>query len=661
MAPANSIEEVTQEAGHEDDAATAIETTDPPASTDEPGQEDDAAATADDTVAPTATENAQDTEQSTAPAIDQPTEDTTQDTPAHPVREYDAESLYEGGTPYPLQITEAAKWAEGALLATPDSLWHERLGATYAMYAGWDEAQEAYQQAIAMDESNWRAVQGLATTLAVKPDIAGAVTQIQKALTMQRDVKDDSEKGRQALLENILRLADWQIELKQFEEAFQLYAEALEMEPNDHDIHFRRLKHVLATGDDHRASDLIKEMTETKGNDGDMTMFRSILPSAASDDINDVVMGQIFMAVQHDEVLFKIILVELSGAIETARTTEHVVDLAYLLLHKGNAVYHYDVSRVAISESPTDLWSKAVSLRTSTSSWNLYEPTRLALRFIAKYHFDRARSETNPQSHLEKLDHIASRQEADFSQHDARSYLATFHAMAGQTTKAKELLMVDMRQAHDLLTDDTEANDWSGYYGLADILMHFGDILNGLTVWSFIGKTKIGIEQGSYNCDGRCGTTWPYAGDFYNCLCCTDIQFCAGCLQQLKDNKLKRFICSPQHQWLYVPLLSDAEYQEIDQQKLVTVGGEIIDGHRQGGDKVSADTFFANIYGQWALPYTRTAQESPEATAEASTTVLPAGAPAVTSECQHGDQPGVDGGPLSNGVTEQPSQLIEVH
>ena len=680
-APVTSTEEVTQEAGHEDDAVTTAETADPPtgvvagheddavatdetinpATSVEAGNEDDATTAIETTDPPTVTEEAGNSEQSKPPVDDHPSEDNAQDAPVPQAREYDAESLYDAGSSYVLEVAECAKWAEGVLGATPDSLWYERLGETYGLYSGLDESVEAYQQAITMDETNWRAVQGLALTFARKPDIASAATQMQKALAMQRGLKDESIEGRQALLDNILWLADWQIDLKEFEGAFSLYAEALEMVPDDHNVHFRRLKHVLATGDDHRVGELIKEMIETKGTDGESTMFRSILPSAASDEINDVVMGQIFTAVQNDPVLFRDVLVELSGAIKTARTTEQPVDLAYLLLHKGNAVYHYDVLQVATSDSPVVSWSEAVSLRNSTSPPNLYEPSRQALRIIAKYHFDKARQEPNPQSHLEKLDHIVGRQEGDFSQHDGRSYLATFNAMAGQSVKARELLMVDMRQAHDLLTDDTDSNDWSGYYGLADALCHFGDQQGSLTAWSLIGKTKVGIEQGSYSCDGKCGTTWPYAGDFYNCMCCTDVQFCTGCLELLKDNKLKRFICSQQHQWLYVPLLSDAEYQEVDEQKIVTVGGQMIDGRRQGGEKVSHETFFTKIYEEWGLPYTRTAQESSEATEEASTTVLSIATPAVTSEIQNEGQPGVDSIQLSNGVTDQPLQLVEVH
>lgn len=57
----------------------------------------------------------------------------------------------------------------------------------------------------------------------------------------------------------------------------------------------------------------------------------------------------------------------------------------------------------------------------------------------------------------------------------------------------------------------------------------------------------------SYSCDGACGHTWTFADDIYSCKDCIDVQFDRGCLENLRDGSLERWICGQDHEFLHVP------------------------------------------------------------------------------------------------------------
>ena len=101
-------------------------------------------------------------------------------------------------------------------------------------------------------------------------------------------------------------------------------------------------------------------------------------------------------------------------------------------------------------------------------------------------------------------------------------------------------------------------------------------------------------------CDGKCGTTWSYPDDYYCCKSCPDVQFCEDCLDKLKAGKLRRFICSPDHEWLHVPKWDDEEYAKVGR-GMVKVGG-IWDGEqRQGGEVVTIEAWLDSLRDQWGV------------------------------------------------------------
>ncbi|KAI9667919.1 MAG: hypothetical protein M1821_000739 [Bathelium mastoideum] len=80
----------------------------------------------------------------------------------------------------------------------------------------------------------------------------------------------------------------------------------------------------------------------------------------------------------------------------------------------------------------------------------------------------------------------------------------------------------------------------------------------------------------SYSCDGRCGTDWTYADDFYVCRECIDVQFDAPCLEKLRQGEIKRDICDKNHKFLHVPAWSLESAKRAAEDK-VLVGEEVLE------------------------------------------------------------------------------------
>jgi tetratricopeptide (TPR) repeat protein len=78
----------------------------------------------------------------------------------------------------------------------------------------------------------------------------------------------------------------------------------------------------------------------------------------------------------------------------------------------------------------------------------------------------------------------------------------------------------------------------------------------------------------NYRCDGRCGTHWTYADNFYVCCECIDTQFCPDCLENLQAEELERDVCDAKHQFLYVPAWTLESAQRARDNKVLVRGEE---------------------------------------------------------------------------------------
>lgn len=103
-----------------------------------------------------------------------------------------------------------------------------------------------------------------------------------------------------------------------------------------------------------------------------------------------------------------------------------------------------------------------------------------------------------------------------------------------------------------------------------------------------------------FTCDGTCGTVWDFDHALNPCKYCWDLGFCDDCLSLLKDNKLKKMICSPDHEWLAIPKYSPGGNMAA-REGTVHVRGELVNGVRVGGESVTVKEWISSLKEDWGL------------------------------------------------------------
>ncbi|EFR01479.1 hypothetical protein MGYG_04487 [Nannizzia gypsea CBS 118893] len=107
-------------------------------------------------------------------------------------------------------------------------------------------------------------------------------------------------------------------------------------------------------------------------------------------------------------------------------------------------------------------------------------------------------------------------------------------------------------------------------------------------------------------CDGGCGRQWTYASEFYACSDCLDVQFCADCHSQLKNDGKDLKVCGRNHAFVFVPPYDPETAKQVPNGS-VRVGDEII----------PVSEWVKRLRVQWGIVEEEAEQEKPEE--EAST------------------------------------------
>lgn len=107
-------------------------------------------------------------------------------------------------------------------------------------------------------------------------------------------------------------------------------------------------------------------------------------------------------------------------------------------------------------------------------------------------------------------------------------------------------------------------------------------------------------DKFEYVCDGTCDTAWDFDHALNSCKYCWDLGFCDDCLSLLKDGKLKKIVCSPDHEWLAVPKYNPRGNMAV-REGTVQVGGELVNGVRVGGEHVAVKKWIGLLKEEWAL------------------------------------------------------------
>ncbi|PON26694.1 hypothetical protein TGAM01_v204195 [Trichoderma gamsii] len=94
--------------------------------------------------------------------------------------------------------------------------------------------------------------------------------------------------------------------------------------------------------------------------------------------------------------------------------------------------------------------------------------------------------------------------------------------------------------------------------------------------------------------------TWDFDHALNSCKYCWDVGFCDDCLSLLKDGKLKKLICSADHEWLAIPKYNPRGNMAA-REGTVQVRGELVKGVRVGGELVTVKEWMGLLKEEWEI------------------------------------------------------------
>jgi tetratricopeptide (TPR) repeat protein len=148
-------------------------------------------------------------------------------------------------------------------------------------------------------------------------------------------------------------------------------------------------------------------------------------------------------------------------------------------------------------------------------------------------------------------------------------HLATWYYNQGELDKARLLVQDDVLWALDILTDDDPANDFNGFYVLANALRAVQDDPNHLAARHAMRQydeddsamTTADKKQKATNttnafCSGLCLQEHKQWDGMWLCRSCPDLNLCRNCYDLFETGDLHLKICNPEHKFLQVPRLT---------------------------------------------------------------------------------------------------------
>ncbi|RAH43574.1 uncharacterized protein BO95DRAFT_433785 [Aspergillus brunneoviolaceus CBS 621.78] len=284
---------------------------------------------------------------------------------------------------------------------------------------------------------------------------------------------------------------------------------------------------------------------------------------------------------------------------------------------QGTLMYYHALLRyehanqdVASRMNAIEEWERLWQMEHTDPLEHVYYAVRRRLP-LAYFHEaqQQQQSERTEALWLTKLEQLAELSTAEYltwadKQYPAR-LLARYHALRGDLGKAQAVLRAHVKIGLDILSDTDPLNDPDGYFRLAFHFMLVDLDDEALAAWSMIVPKLLGgatgdkdVQNGKLEgplqaqCDGKCGTTWSYANDFYVCKECQNVQFDRACLERLRQGTLELCdVCAPDHEMLYVPAYDPARRERVGEGN-IQVGSE---------PAMSVDEWVARTRQYWGI------------------------------------------------------------
>ena len=503
----------------------------------------------------------------------------------------------------PDRILRGLSWA-ATILEMPEektSLWYERLGSTYLEYELYAPAKDVYLQAKTLPKSSWRVSEGLAKAYAESDDAKMALQEMDIALTKLREMNELPDDDQAAFVEDLQEAAKWHAKLGESAEAIDKLKEALQLDPLNSRIRHRYLEQLLDAGLGPEAQSMLEEMKVQPAKDENLTqleqMMLDVLSWESTNLLDDFMI--VFSATKGYNT-FQSILESLERLIARARGKGRTSDEVDLLLCYGVALQYRSSTAEALKH-----WEECCNKGLQARNVSRPSSAFSAARFVLSHHYSQAQASSGTFEDFDALSSslnqlIEKAKSYPYFAEELNRSLANFHYLAGKQQMARDLLQKAMKDAFAILGDDDPSNDWWGYAYMFQILLFAGeklDALSAMTLYGPKGRYTVDYEM-SMTCDG-CKNRFQSSESTWQCCFCDDIAFHRECLDKLQNGTLRRPVCSPNHDWLFVPSWED-EFKETGKGR-VRMGGELVDGKRVGGQIVPVEEWLDTVRNKWSI------------------------------------------------------------
>ncbi|GAW18341.1 hypothetical protein ANO14919_078160 [Xylariales sp. No.14919] len=392
-------------------------------------------------------------------------------------------------------------WCQG-FLQLPDSelnsLWYERL-ATAAAYheSPPDTVMSLFKRALEKGTPSWRCQRGLGEAYFSQGQTPEAITHIELALTdVQRDGASPKPEEKD-IVDLHLLLGKYAYAAKDVQKAADQYllvcqSKDAEQARQGQLGHLKsRLKYTDVKG--------LREMLSGElAADGGENKLVGILQMVARDPENADIILKMFHLAKGDRDLLAKIVQAMEAATTTpadGRATEMSSDDRFaedehrgvLLYYRGVAAYTYKACAEGtepISEA-LRLWRESRDQLSNVGGDNAFSVRSNATTALAKHYFQHMMDDHNL-DHVDALSRLAG-VDSEFS-NDSPGYLCALYALHDKKERSREVFVRLMRQALQILLDDTPDNDGLGLWMIHRIMHHHMDFVNSaiaLSLYSY--------------------------------------------------------------------------------------------------------------------------------------------------------------------------------
>ncbi|KAI5918674.1 hypothetical protein F4810DRAFT_691137 [Camillea tinctor] len=403
-------------------------------------------------------------------------------------------------------------WCQGVLGLSDseiDSLWYERLAEASSLLGNdLDRTVSFYRRAIEQKDPSWLCHRGLGIAYFNQERITEAITQVELALTESEQEDATPKPDVKDVIGLHLMLGDYAYHAGNMATAAKHYSYVCASNDEEQATQglLGHIKAKLGSPDAEDARQFLKSILAEEG--GEKGRMVSVLRMLAQDPNHDDIVSYMFTTAKGDPDLLR-------GIVHTMRTAaarpvpfeDHVAEAlgeddrysqdvtrGVLLYDLGVAAYTYKVSpdgTEPVNEA-LKLWMETREVLANVGGSNASVAQMNATLALANHYFQ----SMVDGSHQEYLEPLAKLAEDNLGIYGAESamLLGVLHTLHGKKEKAREVLTRQVKQALQILSDDTPENDAWGFAAIFAASERCQDWENAIIALSLMGQQDLVTE-----------------------------------------------------------------------------------------------------------------------------------------------------------------------